>query len=80
MGTCCASCLPAKVRDYALDAENGAVTVTVIEDLIRQNNQPKCDYVIGRHTMTPPSGDVILGPVYCANIAKFALSYHQRKR
>ncbi len=32
MGTCCQAHLATKVRDYAKNAQNGAVTVTVIEN------------------------------------------------
>ncbi len=32
MGTCCTTCLAAKVRDYARNAENGAVTVTIVKN------------------------------------------------
>ncbi len=32
MGTCCGAHLQTKVRDYAKDAQNGAVTVNVIEN------------------------------------------------
>ncbi len=32
MGTCCANCLETKSRDYASNAENGAVTVSIIEN------------------------------------------------
>jgi hypothetical protein len=32
MGTCCSAHLATKVRDYASNAQNGAVTVTVIEN------------------------------------------------
>ena len=32
MGTCCAVCLVTKVRDYAPNAQNGAITVRIIEN------------------------------------------------
>ena len=32
MGTCCQAHLATKIRDYAKNAQNGAVTVTVIEN------------------------------------------------
>jgi hypothetical protein len=32
MGTCCGAHLQTKIRDYAKNAQNGAVTVTVIEN------------------------------------------------
>lgn len=32
MGTCCGAHLATKIRDYAKNAQNGAVTVTVIEN------------------------------------------------
>ena len=40
MGTCCGAHLETKIRDYAKNAQNGAVTVTVIK------NPPigTCDY------------------------------------
>lgn len=32
MGTCCGAHLQTKIREYAANAQNGAVTVTVIEN------------------------------------------------
>ena len=32
MGTCCAAHLTTKIRDYAPNAENGAVTVQIVEN------------------------------------------------
>lgn len=42
MGTCCGAHLASKVRDYAPNAQNGAVTVTVIDRT--QQGPMKCDY------------------------------------
>ena len=66
MGTCCAAHLAAKVRDYAPNAENGAVTVTVIE-----NPGGICSYKIGmtRQKYT----------VFCLTPAEFTVSYHPKK-
>lgn len=46
MGTCCAAHLAAKVRDNAPNAENGAITVTVVENLARfiPEDGILCDY------------------------------------
>jgi len=48
MGTCCAAHLATKVRNYALNAQNGAVTVTVVEnpkiDPASIAHAGKCDY------------------------------------
>lgn len=83
MGTCCAAHLAAKIREYASNAENGAVTVTVIEDSIRQNTEPPCSHIVGRQTTTTathalPGTQSVEGPVYCANIAEFAVSYYPK--
>ena len=72
MGTCCAAHLAAKVRDYALKSDNGAVTVTVIENPTKRKHQPRCDQVIGRDIRQ----DIYVG---CANKAEFAVSYYQKK-
>lgn len=72
MGTCCTAHLAAKVRDYASKSDNGAVTVTVIENPRTRNHQPKCGYVIGRDYPTDLS-------ISCENIAEFALSYFEKK-
>ncbi len=47
MGTCCGAHLQTKVRDYAKNAQNGAVTVTIIEnptDPAYVAHAGKCDY------------------------------------
>jgi len=41
MGTCCTAHLATKIRDYASDAQNGAVTVQVIEN---PSIDCPCDY------------------------------------
>ncbi len=64
MGTCCAAHLAAKVRDYAPDAENGAVTVTVIED----------PYDV---TPGPPGG--FIACVSCGAPAEFTVSFFPKK-
>ena len=43
MGTCCGAHLVTKVRDYAPNAQNGAVTVTVYA-LNPLGHPNKCDY------------------------------------
>lgn len=49
MGTCCEAHLGTKVRDYALNAQNGAVTVQLIENpdshcVSSRAERIKCDY------------------------------------
>lgn len=45
MGTCCGAHLQTKVRDYAKNAQNGAVTVTVIENPKKRiAHGGECDY------------------------------------
>ncbi len=86
MGTCCAAHLAAKIRDYASNAENGAVTVNVIENSFGSTVQYHgiCGHIIGRQTVT--TGDdsssetqSVEGPVFCANIAEFTVSYYPKK-
>ncbi len=76
MGTCCASCLPAKVRDYASNAENGAVTVT----LVKNPPEPPLTGIRDKDwdvavvwVLSLPRCDI------CQNHAKFAVSYYPKK-
>ena len=74
MGTCCAAHLAAKVRDYALDAENGAVTVTVIENPEKREEiapAAACGHLIG-HTAD-------LEYIFCMAPAEFLVSYFPKK-
>jgi hypothetical protein len=68
MGTCCEAHLTTKIRDYAKNAQNGAVTVTVIEN-------PKVDIVdIGNSNM------VFKGTCdYCKAPAQFTVSYYPKQ-
>ncbi len=77
MGTCCASCLPTKIRDYASNAENGAVTVTVIENPPKPSFSRLSDVAtkaVVRWFLNLPMCDV------CSRSAEFAVSYHPRKK
>jgi len=81
MGTCCAAHLAAKVKAYARNAENGAVTVRPIED---PPYGGVCDHIIGRQTVTTttdalPDTRSVEGPVYCMAPAEFTVSYHPKK-
>ena len=77
MGTCCSAHLATKIRDYARNAQNGAVTVTVIEN-------PKINIIQieGKH-LTGIEGvgsGVIQGACdYCKAPAEFAVSYYPKK-
>ncbi len=86
MGTCCAAHLAAKVRDYALNAENGAVTIKVLENPPGDTAQYHgiCGHIIGRQTVTTADNfssetQSVEGPVFCANIAEFVVSYFPKK-
>ena len=68
-GTCCAAHLVAKVRDYASNAENGAVTVNVIED---PPYGGVCDYMIGKSN----TREIY---IYCMSLAEFTVSYYPKK-
>lgn len=68
LGTCCAAHLAAKVRDYAPDAENGAVTVTVIEN---PSNSLRCNFIIDPDRPHPDA-------VWCTSLAEFKVSYYPK--
>ena len=63
MGTCCGAHLQTKIRDYARNAQNGAVTVTVIEN-------PHIDFLDGTY-----AGGMC---DYCKAPAEFAVSYYPK--
>ena len=63
MGTCCQAHLATKVRDYAKNAQNGAVTVTVIEN-------PHISYTDGLY-----GGGAC---DYCKAPAEFTASYYPK--
>jgi hypothetical protein len=63
MGTCCGAHLQTKVRDYARNAQNGAVTVTVIEN-------PHVTLAVGMNIVASGACD------YCKAPAEFAVSYY----
>jgi len=74
MGTCCGAHLQTKIRDYAKNAQNGAVTVTVIEN-------PHVNWVkIEGKDLEKISGkDVLSGACdYCKAPAEFAVSYYPK--
>lgn len=64
MGTCCGAHLETKIRDYAKNVQNGAVTVTVIEN-------PRV-FVIETHDGLSGACD------YCKAPAEFAVSYYPK--
>jgi len=64
MGTCCSAHLATKIRDYAKNAQNGAVTVTVIENPKVVNN---------------PDGSYKGGACdFCKAPAEFTCTYYSR--
>lgn len=74
MGTCCGAHLQTKIRDYAKNAQNGAVTVTIIEN-------PKVDV---KHIETSGGPEdlatVTLGKCdYCSAPAEFTCSYYSKQ-
>ncbi len=64
MGTCCAAHLAAKVRDYAPNAENGAVTVNVVENSFER-------------FVPPTEGGFVCD--YCGAPAEFTVSYYPKE-
>jgi len=77
MGTCCSAHLATKVRDYARNAQNGAVTVTVIEN-------PKVEIKTvpaAMPTITAPTAatTIKVGKCdYCDAPAEFTCSYYPK--
>ena len=78
MGTCCAAHLAAKVRDYAPNAENGAVTVKVVENPPKGATHQACGFVLGR-TERFETGYVLGTQVHCVSPAEFTVSYYPKK-
>ena len=75
MGTCCNAHLATKIRDYAKNAQNGAVTVTVIE-----NPQVNIIKIEGKKLIEAAgSPSVICGTCdYCKAPAEFTCSYYPK--
>lgn len=67
MGTCCAACLTTKIRDCVPNAQNGAVTVKIIENLIPALTAS------GESSLTWPRCD------HCPAPAEFGVSYYPKK-
>jgi len=67
MGTCCAACLVPLVRAYAPNAENGAVTVTIVENPITVIT------LSGEASLTWPKCS------HCPAPAEFIVSYYPKK-
>jgi hypothetical protein len=71
MGTCCGAHLQTKIRDYAKNAQNGAVTVTVIEN-------PKVILAIPKDS--GPADNIHVGTCdYCKAPAEFTCSYYSKQ-
>ncbi len=64
MGTCCGAHLQTKIRDYVKNAQNGAVTVTLIEN-------PKLEF--------KPKGPLTSRCDYCKAPAEFTCSYYPKQ-
>jgi hypothetical protein len=73
MGTCCGAHLQTKIRDYAKNAQNGAVTVTVIEN-------PKIEFqVIDATSIIQLPTTIKTGKCdYCDAPAEFTCSYYPK--
>lgn len=69
MGTCCQAHLATKIRDYAKNAQNGAVTVTVIE-----NPKIISEYADKKTGEVYSSGHCD----YCKAPAEFSCSYYPK--
>jgi hypothetical protein len=72
MGTCCGAHLQTKIRDYARNAQNGAVTVTVIE------NPGIKVQVIDESVVLPPTTVKTGKCDYCEAPAEFTVSYYPK--
>jgi hypothetical protein len=68
MGTCCGAHLQTKIRNYARNAQNGAVTVTVVENPFMFRDEK--EELHGSHL--PRKCD------YCEAPAEFAVSYYPK--
>ena len=63
MGTCCGAHLQTKIRDYAKNAQNGAVTVTILEN-------PEIKYDKGAYAGGACD--------FCKAPAEFSVSYYSK--
>jgi len=79
MGTCCAAHLPTKVRDYAKNAQNGAVTVTVIENpKVDVKLVPSSEQTVAQ-VLGQTSSVIKIGKCdYCDAPAEFTCSYYPK--
>ena len=68
LGTCCEAHLTTKIRDYAKNAQNGAVTITIIENP-RANIEYKDDKIWIRSGCCD----------YCNAPAEYTVSYYPKK-
>ena len=78
MGTCCGAHLTTKVRDYAKNAQNGAVTVTVIENPIREGPKGKVIKRTATTLQTEETDIYIVTCDYCKAPAEFTCSYYPK--
>jgi len=84
MGTCCSAHLTTKIRDYAKNAQNGAVTVTVIENPKIEVHRIEIDKPI--YGINPIETSLLKGGVvevgkcdYCSAPAEFTCSYYPKQ-
>ena len=72
MGTCCGAHLQTKIRDYARNAQNGAVTVAIVENpqIIRLREEDGTK----EGKLLTESG----GCDYCKAPAEFNVSYYPK--
>ena len=82
MGTCCAAHLVTKVRDYASNAQNGAVTIQVIKNPVYIDDRTKIlTSGEGHHIVRRKEGLEINWPRcdICQVPAEFTVSYYPKK-
>ncbi len=83
MGTCCAACLTTKIRDYASNAENGAVTVSIIENpnvpvLIKAGDELSAEMLRKQMLALIQYMSECIKCDLCPAPAEFKVSYHPK--
>jgi len=71
MGTCCIAHLATMVQNYALNAENGAVTV--------KNVRTRTQKLLVRDSL-PPTMNKIVFCTYCQAPSEFEVSYYAKEK
>ena len=80
MGTCCDAHLTTKIRDYAPNAQNGAVTVTILENPKKKTSDLEKNGISGTILKVALTKTVITTQYcdYCKAPAEFSVSYYPK--